>query len=217
MAPSPAKPGWGASIVKWLGLQLAGQALKFAIGLPFVTGALTALAAYAEGIPLTWGCVAVALVVAATSTSLNQARSFLVSYGIERKFILSQFGAEPAISADKKEGYGIWVIFFNNADIPLEYTVVKVSAQLDGMVASRVSAAGEHIPGCVVSAKSFQRYQIGVVPTGYRKSENLWGEIDITFDYGRPGKLNRTVTKMASIQLVTGANGAVVQCKMRSA
>ena len=201
------KPSKLSSFGKWLGLQLAGKALGFALGLPAVTGCLTAAAAYAQGLPLTWGIVAVAAVVAFTSTAANQIRSFALSYSVAGKLRLHDVKVGLGVDTEKKwGGYAIGFVLRNAGDIPLEFLVHRASAHIDGQVVRH----NPDRPDGIVQAGTQHGYMIGVAKSDPVADRMMEGELEFDLSYGRPGKLKHRMAEKYKLFAQTAPNGEVI-------
>lgn len=214
MAPTPQRPGWGETIAKWLGLQVAAKAVSVALGAPVVVAGVMATLAYTQGLPLAWGFLAVVLAAAGASTVLNQARSFMLAYSVANKIYTTGVDAVPAADSGGKRGYGISIHFQNSADIPLEYRVRRSSAHLDGRIAS-VSGPDVHLAtdGDIIEAGGRREFVVGLVPMALAKNKHISGELEITYAYGRPGKLNNERAEKFNLRITTDEEGKVSFCE----
>jgi hypothetical protein len=204
------------AIGKWFALQIASHAFSFVIGLSVVTGAFVGFLTWAEELPLSLIILSTLVAMAAMATILNQIRVFLVACNMGHRFIAVETSAEPSRSASGKEGYGLGILFRNMADIPLEYSVEKVHANLDGMIASKDSKLGQGAPGSIVKAYEYRIFRIGVAETGLRGSATMYGEIEITYSFGRPGKLKHRRTDTFAFVVVTYPDCGVGAIQSRS-
>lgn len=195
-----------AGIGRWIGLQIAAQAFKWAIGLPVVTGVVMAALAYANNLPLAWGFFGVLGASAFMATFMNQARAFTVSYNVAGKFHSTDVVLDRGLSrVSNKEGYRVGVIFRNVADIPLEYSVTRASASVGGRVVEHepITTGSEVIAGKTIG------YMIGAAPMERVCSEHMFAEIEIEYAYGRPGKLKHRRVEKFTVAMHMSDSGEV--------
>src|SRR4051812_15175580 len=105
MGTSEDRPTRGQAIARWVGIQVAAKAVSLGLGTPLVTGAVMGALAYAQGLPLALGFLCVVLASAGASTMLNQARSFMLAYSVQGKFVLKGAFGERGQSGDGSQGY----------------------------------------------------------------------------------------------------------------
>lgn len=202
------------SLTAWLAKQIAAKALGVALGLPLVTGTVMAVLAWLQGLPLATGLLFVVLAAAGASTILNQARTFSLAYSLAEKFEPVGFLVEAAKSRQlEHEGYGVAVTFQSSADVAIQYIVDKCRASLDG----RVIPIEEGISTVYdVEAYGARQWAFGIAPTGLKPSATILGDIEVTYRYGRPGKLNISRTAEHRIWVVTDAMGMVTESRIFS-
>lgn len=196
-------------IARWFGLQIAAKAVSLALGLPVVSGAVAGGLAYAQGLPLFWGFVGALLSAAATSTALNQARSFLLAYNAANKITIEGVEVMRATDDAGVDGYGMGLQFENRADIPLEFQIIRISGSIEG----RLAVDRTTTKGGLVDAASTYTFGVGVVPSERRISELLSGTIDFHMLYGRPGRLKHTIERSVDVRFRTDQHGSVVSLR----
>jgi hypothetical protein len=201
------------SVARWFGLQVAAKAVSLALGAPVASGAVMGALAYAQGLPLAWGFLAVILAAAATATALNQVRSFVLSYSVVGKLYTATLSIERAMSLEEQEGYSVGVPFRNAADIALEYRVRRFSAHLDGRIVARHGpSANLATDGDVIEAGGSRIFIVGLVVMEPAIGKHLTGELEITYSYGRPGRLNNERTENFRMVVTTDEDGDVSSC-----
>jgi len=193
-----------ASIGRWLVLQAASKAVGLAIGSPLVLGAIMAALAYAQDLPLAYSFVAVIIVVAATSTALNQGRAFLVAYNVAHKFPRAHVEVKYGAMTGDVAGYTTRVFYTNKADVPIEYDVTRSSCHLDGKIAVHDQTART---GAIADPGNTLFHSVGLVPMEPRPNAKLSGVVELTMNYGRTGKAVYERTERLAIMLTTDANG----------
>lgn len=205
---APSKTG---ILARWVGVQVAAKAVSLALGAPVVAATIMGALAYIEGLPLAWGFLAIIFSAAAAATLLNQTRSFMLAYSVANKLYTKGVEVHRAQDTAGRGGYVVGIEFHNSADIPLEYRVRRCSGHLQERVVVATDG-GTASDGDVIEAQGRRTFYLGIVVMNSAKNKNMPGEAEITYVYGKPGKLNNEETEKFSIRVTTGEDGEVVGC-----
>jgi hypothetical protein len=198
------------AIAKWFGLQIAAKAVSLALGAPLISGAIMGVLAYAQGLPVAWGFLGVIVAAAATSTMLNQARSFMIAYSVSGKVSIYDAKVKSGMNLDKTVGYLVTIEFKNTADVPLQYHIDRFSGHIDNRIIARPGRSGEMAGlGGIISPGSGKLYTVGMAVMSLEKDKHLEGELEVTYSYGRLGKLNYINTEKFVLAISTGGTGTV--------
>lgn len=211
MGKTPQEQSWYFTLGRWFGLQIAGKALSFALGLPVVTATLAAWLLYAQGQPVEWVFLGFLAAMAFVSSAANNIRAFALSYSVADKFHSTGVAIDVGMCTEShKVGYRVGVLFANNSDIALEFEVERVSAHVNGRIVEHEA----HTPGGKVMARQPIGYMIGIAPMDLVISDTVIAVVEIDYVFGRPGRRKYRRSEHRHVNCHTGADGQIASSTM---
>lgn len=156
--------------------------------LSLAAGAVTLWSSIAHELPL-WVLVPFTAVgFGSTLAGLNSLDDFFVRRAFKGR--VSVFDAQIAhvlnVAGDKVAGYDVFLIFANNSDVPVEYKIIEVVADIEGRVIAEIPA--KLLVGSI-DPRGNRLHGVGRAKFDPDlKTAHIVGNVRVKFEYWRPGQ-----------------------------